>query len=286
MFTKFRIPSTPKPVVYRTKHLKPSREGEETVDDRQRKIEGYNPEAYPNAKIDVIGAGGLGSEIGLALVRKGIGTLRFFDMDYVSLSNLHRQFFREEDLNKPKAHCLAKNLAREGFLRTTIEGYSLSFQDALALGIDLADTSIAIVGVDNNPCRVAASRFYRERSIPCIFTSVSVDTTHGYTYVQEPGGACFGCQFPKSINDETYPCGTPAAIDILKVMGGIVSYAVDTIIMERPRLWNYKHEYLDGFPGKDWMVQRRPECKLCGLSVNEELQVVGSINNDTQAEAV
>jgi molybdopterin/thiamine biosynthesis adenylyltransferase len=251
--------------VYRTNHLKPRTTDEEAVDDRQRIVPGYNPEAYPATTITVIGAGGLGGQIAWALVRKGLGMLRVFDMDVVSPSNLLRQFFREEDLYKPKAHRLARNLAKEGFMGTTIQGYSLSFQDALTLGIDLT-CSLAVVGVDNNPCRVAASRYYRERSIPCIFTAVSEDTIHGYVFVQEAGEdtACFGCQFPKAINDETYPCGTPAVIDILKVVAGIVSYAVDTLLMERPRLWHYKTVHLDGFPGKDWLVSRRLDCPLCG----------------------
>ena len=143
-------------VLYRTKHLKPSREGEETVDDRQRKIEGYKPEVYPNTTITLIGAGGLGGEIGMALVRKGIGTLRIFDFDTIALSNLHRQFFYEQDLNKPKAHRLSRNLAREGCLGSTIQGYALSFQDAVQLGVELT-CDVAICGVDNNPCRAGLS---------------------------------------------------------------------------------------------------------------------------------
>jgi molybdopterin/thiamine biosynthesis adenylyltransferase len=269
-------------VLYRTKHLKPSREGEETVDDRQRKIEGYKPEVYPNTTITLIGAGGLGGEIGMALVRKGIGTLRIFDFDTIALSNLHRQFFYEQDLNKPKAHRLSRNLAREGCLGSTIQGYALSFQDAVQLGVELT-CDVAICGVDNNPCRVAVSRYFRERHIPCIFTAVSQDTLHGYCFVQEanPESPCFGCQFPKAVNDETYPCGTPAVIDILKVMGGIVSYAADSILMmQRLRTWNYKHVYLDGtIPGKDWLVPRRPDCPLC-----TETQAVCYGNTAVQSE--
>jgi molybdopterin/thiamine biosynthesis adenylyltransferase len=282
MFLKSR---TPKPVVYRTKHLKPSREGEETVDDRQRKIEGYNPEALSQAKIIMIGAGGLGSQIGEAVVRKGVGTLVIFDHDLVELTNLNRQKFYERDVGKNKAVCLARNLAQESFCGTVIRGYGLSFQDALALGIDMT-CSVAICGVDNNPCRVAVSRYYRERHIPCIFTAVSQDTTHGYVFVQEAGAdkACFACQFPKAVNDATYPCGTPAVIDILKVVAGIVSYGVDTILMERPWLYQYKTIHLDGFPGKDWLVKKRPDCLLCGVSIDETLSGC-CVNNTPPAEA-
>jgi molybdopterin/thiamine biosynthesis adenylyltransferase len=255
MFTKSRQAL----VMYRTKQLL-------GVEDRQQKLKGFNQEALAKARVILIGAGGLGGEIGEGLVRKGVGTIVFFDHDLVELTNLNRQRFYENDLSKPKAHRLARNLAKEGFLGSTLIGYALSFQDALALGVDMTGSvSVIVCGVDNNPCRIAVSSYYREQQIPVVFTSVSTDASHGYVFVQEPAKACFVCQFPKALNDETYPCGTPAVKDILKVVGGIVSYAVDSLLMERLRTWNYKNVYLDGtIPGNDWLVPRRPDCKLCG----------------------
>lgn len=247
-------------VRYRTKHLL-------GVEDRQQKLTGFNQEALRTANILLIGAGGLGGEIGEAFVRKGVGTLVLFDQDVVDLTNLNRQKFTTNDLGKPKAHRLAYNLGQEGFLGSTIMGYALSFQDAVQYGVDMTDSvSVVVCAVDNNPCRIAVSQYYRERNIPVIFTAVSEDASHGYVFVQEPGKACFACQFSKAVNDETYPCATPAVKDILKVVGGIVSYAVDTILgMERLRTWNYKHCYLDGsIPGNDWLVPRRLDCTLCG----------------------
>jgi hypothetical protein len=123
------------------------------------------------------------------------------------------------------------------------------------------------VGVDNNPTRVVASRFFRQAGIPALFTAVSRDANHGHVFVQKPGEACFGCLFPKSVNDENWPCpGTPAVKDILKVVAGICVYAVDSLLMPRLRTWNYKSVYLDGFPGNDWEVERRKDCELCGVA--------------------
>jgi len=245
--------------MYRTKQLL-------GVEDRQVRLKGFNQQALAAAKVIMIGAGGLGGEIGEALVRKGVGTLSLFDFDVVDLSNLNRQLFGKNDLGKPKSHCLARTLSKFGFLGSVIEGYSLSFQDALTSGVDMTgNVNVVVCGVDNNPCRIAVSRYYQEQKIPVVFTSVSVDASHGYTFVQEPGKACFACQFPKALNDERYPCGTPAVKDILKVVGGIVSYAVDSLLMDRLRTYNYKHCYLDGsVPGKDWVVPRRSDCPLCG----------------------
>jgi hypothetical protein len=73
------------------------------------------------------------------------------------------------------------------------------------------------------------------------------------------------CQFPGSITDTTSPCpGTPAIVDILKVVTGIAVYAVDSLLMPRPRRWNYKAVYLATEGDCTWTVAKRPDCALCG----------------------
>jgi molybdopterin/thiamine biosynthesis adenylyltransferase len=256
-------------VMYRTKHLL-------GVEDRQVRLTGFSQDALANAKVIMIGAGGLGGEIGEALVRKGVGTIVIFDHDLVEPSNLNRQRFYKNDLYKPKAHRLARNLGNAGFLRSTLMGYSLSFQDALQYGVDMTgNVSVVVCGVDNNPCRIAVSRYYQEQKIPVVFTSVSEDASHGYVFVQEPGKACFGCLFKEAITDERYfPC-SPGVTDILKVVGGIVSYAIDSILMDRLRTWCFKNVYLCGsIPGNDWMVDRRKDCPLCSTP-QEQAQTEG-----------
>jgi adenylyltransferase/sulfurtransferase len=235
-------------------------------------VPGFIQQDLTDARIFLIGAGGLGSETGEALVRKGIGELIILDPDIVEPSNLSRQRFFKSDLYKNKAKRLARNLANEGFCGTRISGYGLSFEEARDRGIDLLG-SVAIVGVDNNPGRVAASCFYRKHAIPVIFTAVSRQADHGYVFIQEPGKACFDCLFPRAVNDDTYPCpGTPAVKDILKVVAGIVTYAVDSLLMKRLRVWNYKHIFLDGtIPGSDWMLEKRKDCRLCRCDLDSKL---------------
>jgi molybdopterin/thiamine biosynthesis adenylyltransferase len=252
-------------VTYHCPRLKIKRQ-EPSVTDRQEKVPGFNQHALEASRIILIGAGGLGGEIGVTLTRKGIGELVILDFDIVEPSNLSRQHFYKSDLYKNKATRLARNLAKEGFSGTRLLGYGLSFQDAVEAGIELLG-SVAVVGVDNNPARIAASRFYRKYHIPVIFTAVSAQADHGYVFIQEPGEdkACFGCLFPKSINDDTYPCpGTPAVADILKTVSGIVTYSVDSLIMKRLRTWSYKDVFLDGtIPGADSVIEKREGCKLC-----------------------
>jgi molybdopterin/thiamine biosynthesis adenylyltransferase len=208
----------------------------------------------------------LGGQYGEGLTRKGIDELVILDPDVVSPSNLSRQKFYKSDLYKNKAIRLARNLAKEGFSPTRLQGISLSFQDAVDAGFNLSG-DVAICGVNNNPTRVFASLFFSERNIPVIFAAVSAQADHGYVFIQEAAEdkACFGCLFPMSVNDNTYPCpGTPAVVDILKTVSGIVTYAVDSLIMKRLRTWNFKSCYLDGtIPGSDSMIEKREGCKLC-----------------------
>ena len=50
-----------------------------------------------NAKIAVIGAGGVGCPLALYLAAAGVGTLGIFDSDFVQITNLHRQIGHRTD---------------------------------------------------------------------------------------------------------------------------------------------------------------------------------------------
>ena len=63
------------------------------------------------AKVLVVGAGGLGCPALLYLAAAGIGTLGIIDFDVVSISNLNRQvLFGVADVGKPKSSMAAKKL--------------------------------------------------------------------------------------------------------------------------------------------------------------------------------
>ena len=102
-------------------------------------------------------------------------------------SNLNRQRFYIKDVGKNKALALAENLQPECIAATEIRGIPFRLEEAIARGIDLA-CDVAICGVDNNPARVAASRYFRANGIPVIFTAVSRDGDHGYVFVQDKDG--------------------------------------------------------------------------------------------------
>jgi molybdopterin/thiamine biosynthesis adenylyltransferase len=199
-------------------------------------------------------------------VRKGIGRITLLDDDFVEPSNLNRQRFYIKDVGVNKAVALARNLQAECIAATEIRGCPVRLEEAIARGMDLT-SDVAICGVDNNPARVAASRYFRAKHIPVIFTAVSRDADHGYVFIEESGGPCIACLFPDMVNDDRYPCpGTPAIADILQAVGALAVYAVDTLLTERPRTWNYRRLGLSD-PGLDGgsMIARKATCALCKM---------------------
>jgi len=215
------------------------------AEDRQKKIPGFDQEALSWATVTCVGAGGIISQI-------------------APPTNLNRQRFYIKDVGKNKAIALARNLVPECIAPTEIRGLAMAFEEAVGEDIDLT-CDVAICGVDNNPARVAASWFFRQNHTPVIFTAVSRDADHGYVFLQDKDGPCIACMFPDMVNDDRFPCpGTPAIADILQAVGALAIYAVDTLVMKRPRTWNYRRLSLSD-PGLDGgsMIAQRVACELC-----------------------
>lgn len=216
-----------------------------------------------------VGGGGLGGHVALILARKGIGRLTILDDDIVEPSNLNRQRFYAADAGRAKALALVQNLRTECTYRTDLRGYAMRVEDAAAADVDL-QCDVAVCGVDNNPTRIFTAREFRRRHIPVIFLAVSAQADHGYVFVQEPSGTCIGCIWPDSVTDARYPCpGTPAMADIVFLTASIASYAVDTLIGERPRTWNYRAAHLvDASWDRAMVVEPRQDCCLSEHSVS------------------
>ena len=70
-------------------------------------------EALLNAKVLIVGMGGLGNAAAMNLCASGVGTLTLIDFDSVELTNLHRQtLFSEVDVSKSKVHAAQQQLVQ------------------------------------------------------------------------------------------------------------------------------------------------------------------------------
>ena len=235
------------------------------ITHRQELIGGFNQSKLSSSSGIIIGAGGLGGEVGEGLCRKGIGCLRIFDHDVVDATNLNRQNFFPDDIGRNKAECLVTNLAPHCHAGTKLEGFPLSFQDAIATQTDLLGAFV-VCAVDNGSTRVSVSEHYRHNRTPVIFLAVDLHAEAGHVFVQEsaPNLACLGCAFPRTLNGSPAPCFVPSVKDILKVTAGFVLYAIDSLLMQRQRNWNYRRVHLAGFaPDVIDTIPWNPDCPLC-----------------------
>ncbi|WP_311481695.1 sulfur carrier protein ThiS adenylyltransferase ThiF [uncultured Anaerococcus sp.] len=67
-------------------------------------------EILKNAKVSILGCGGLGSNIAMVLARSGLGEIYIYDYDKVELSNLNRQNYDQKDLGKSKVFQTKKKI--------------------------------------------------------------------------------------------------------------------------------------------------------------------------------
>jgi len=255
---------SPKPSIYRCLNHCGKGTGEEGVSSRHEGIYGYDQKKFSASSVTLVGGGGINGEIGEGLVRKGIGFLSILDGDTVDLSNLNRQRFYKCDLGQNKAVRLGRNLAPEGFVGTVITAYPFYFQEAVELGHTIS-TDLIVCGVDNDETRTYVAQYALQHTVPAIYSAVSRDANQGYVFVQLPGEACFGCAFPSAVSNMVTPCpGVPAIMDILKVIAGVVLYAIDTVLMDRKRNWNYRVIHLAGFmPDVSTLIEKRASCQIC-----------------------
>jgi adenylyltransferase/sulfurtransferase len=236
-----------------------------TASDRQERIPGWSQEDVAAAVTVQVGVGGTGSQLALYQARIGVGASHLVDHDYVELSNLNRILARAEDLHEPKAYAVARRAVEQGVLGTTIHAYPLYFGEFRKLHAAVLP-NVIIECVDNNETRLQVAKWALEVGRPCIHMGVSADAGAGYVLVHVPGQACLGCYLGKALFSQTMtPCsGTPAALDILQVVGGHAAYALSSLLTERPRYWNMTRVFLATGVTMSATVGRDPNCQVCG----------------------
>ena len=113
-----------------------------------RNIGALGQKKIQEAKVLIIGMGGLGCPAAEFLTRSGIGTLGLADHDKVSLSNIHRQtLYSEKDINKSKVKISKKKLNEiNPKTRINIFDYKL---DKIKLNKIIKDYHYIIDGTDN-----------------------------------------------------------------------------------------------------------------------------------------
>jgi len=219
-----------------------------------------------DAKVLLLGAGGLGSPAALYLAAAGVGTLGIIDMDVVDSSNLQRQILHNlERVGMRKVESAKLTLtAMNPDLKVNTYDVRLGADNVL----DIFDGYDVIVdGTDNFPTRYLVNDAALLKNIPVVHGSIF--RFEGQITVFNPYiGPCYRCMIPEPPPAELAPSCAEAGV--LGVLPGIVGsiQAVETIklLLELGdplvgRLMTY--DALDQ-SFRTFKVRRDPSCPACG----------------------
>ena len=105
-----------------------------------------------NAKVLVVGCGGLGSPIAVFLASSGVGNIHLVDFDTVDITNLHRQvFYSLEDIGKPKAAVLSEFIKKRApFTEVNFTNNPITKDNVFEL---ISDVDIIVDGTDSLPTK-------------------------------------------------------------------------------------------------------------------------------------
>jgi molybdopterin/thiamine biosynthesis adenylyltransferase/rhodanese-related sulfurtransferase len=174
--------------------------------------------ALKRARVLMIGAGGLGSPVGLYLAAAGVGTLGIVEFDQVDASNLHRQvLYGTHQLGQPK---LDSAIARLSALNPhiTIVPHAVRLTADNALDV-LGGYDIVVDGTDNFAARYLINDASVMLNIRVVHASIFRFDGMLSVFGAE-GGPCYRCLFPEPPPPGLLPSCAEAGV--LGVLPGIV----------------------------------------------------------------
>ena len=233
---------------------------------------GFNGmEKIRNAKVCVIGVGGIGNPIVTQFTAMGIGKLKIVDRDVVEISNLHRQhLYSDKDIGKVKVEVAAERL-RAMNPGVEVEPAPLSVTKYTAESI-VAGFDIVIDALDSIDARYALNDACIKFNIPFIYGG-ALGMVGSICTILPNKSACLRCIFPALSEDDMPTCSTEGVHpSILYLVGGIqVSEAIKIIIGQQPTLENrLLYVDLNELSFDKIQVSRQKECPSCGIQRQKE----------------
>ena len=257
--------------------------GEEVSDLSEKELDRYSRQVMleeigyqgqlklKQAKVCVVGVGGLGNPIVTRLAAMGVGKIRIVDRDVIELSNLHRQtMFNEDDVGQVKVETAAKKL-RKLNADIVIEELPISINDYTALEV-VDGCDVVVDALDSVNARYSLNKACIEKKIPFV-TGAAVGVT-GQSFTILPNeSACYHCLFPALDEDSMPTCSIEGVHpSILSIIGGIeVSEAVKIITGKQPSLKDkVLHVDLENLIFNFTKVSRVQECSVCGSGKKQD----------------
>ncbi|MDC0535940.1 HesA/MoeB/ThiF family protein [Francisellaceae bacterium] len=188
-----------------------------------------------NAKICIVGCGGLGAPVALYLAAAGIGKIGLVDADIVDLSNLQRQIiYKESDINKPKVECAQEALQT---LNSTIaiQAYPVRL-NADNIHTIIKDYDLIIDGSDNFETKYLVNDICCQLGIP--FISASILKHCGQLLISNAKTGCYRCIYPEKTPDDLVPNCAQAGVMgyLVGIIGTMIANLASNYFLSREKI--------------------------------------------------
>ncbi|HSJ15725.1 MAG TPA: molybdopterin-synthase adenylyltransferase MoeB [Longimicrobiales bacterium] len=218
------------------------------------------------ARVAVVGAGGLGSPAALYLAAAGVGTIGLIDDDVVDTTNLQRQvLYGTGDVGRPKLEAAAERL-RAANPHIQVVRHPLRLTSANALHV-LHDYDVVIDGTDNFPTRYLVNDACVLLGKPCVYGSVL--RFEGQAAVFDGrDGPCYRCLFREPPPPGLVPdCAEGGVLGVLPgIIGSVQALETIKLITGAGETLKGRIVIFDalGFRWRELRLRKNPECPICG----------------------
>jgi molybdopterin/thiamine biosynthesis adenylyltransferase/rhodanese-related sulfurtransferase/molybdopterin converting factor small subunit len=219
-----------------------------------------------NAKVAMIGAGGLGAPVGLYLAAAGVGRIGLVDFDVVDVSNLQRQVIHgTSDIGRKKLDSAADRM-QDINPNIRIDKFDTGLTSENALEI-LRDYDIVVDGTDNFPTRYLVNDACVILKKPNVYGSIFRFEGQATVFAYEDG-PCYRCLYPEPPPPGLVPsCAEGGVLGILPGVIGVIqaTEAVKIILGVGDTLKNRLLLYdALGMKFRELKLRRDKECPVCG----------------------
>src|ERR1700712_5531018 len=237
-----------------------------------------------NAKVLVVGAGGLGSPALMYLAAAGVGTLGIVDFDVVDESNLQRQIIHgQADIDRPKAVSAAESVAQiNPYVQVNLHQIRLDSSNVMDL---FAQYDLIVDGTDNFATRYLVNDACVLLGKPYVWGSIYRFDGQASVFWAEHG-PCYRCLYPEPPPPGMVPscaeggvlgvlCASIGSIQVteaIKLLTGIGDPLLGRLMVYDALEMSYRK----------LRVRKDPNCALCG----ENPTVTGLIDYETFCGAV
>jgi len=223
------------------------------------------------AKVLLLGAGGLGAPTALYLAAAGIGTIGIVDDDVVDASNLQRQVIHStKTIGEPKVES-AKQTINDLNPDVNVVTYNTRLNADNIMDI-IRDYDIVVDGVDNFPTRYLLNDASVRLQIPVV--SASILSFDGQLTVFKPyDGPCYRCLYPVPPPAELAPsCGENGVLGVLPGTMGLLQatevlkliLGIGEPLVGRLMLYDALAEEFTNLK-----IRRDPNCPICSREPDE-----------------